>query len=41
MWDKEYATSYAKERDYLTNKGIRWSFAKTRDSISEYKYVKN
>ena len=41
MWDKEYATSYVKGRDYLTNKGIRWTFAKTRDSISEYKYDKN
>lgn len=41
MWDKEYATSYLKERDFLTNKGIRWSFAKTNDAISEYKYEKD
>jgi hypothetical protein len=40
-WDKEYSTQYLKEVDFLTDKGFRWSFAKTNDyGVRIYKYTK-
>ena len=40
-WDKEYQTFFLKERDFLKEKGIRWTFAKTLDDGTKvYKYAK-
>ncbi|MBI6875601.1 hypothetical protein [Clostridium aciditolerans] len=41
MFDKEYKTQYMKEVDFLTNKGIRYTFVKrSNDDVRTYKYAK-
>ena len=40
-WDKEYSVQWMKEKDYLDSVGIRYSFVKTTDGITTYKYTKN
>lgn len=39
-FDKEYATNYLREVEYLSGKGIRYTFVKERDGVSTYKYTK-
>lgn len=40
-WDKEYATSFPEEVEYLKNNKIRWTFVKTNEhGISVFKYAK-
>jgi hypothetical protein len=38
--DKEYQTCFLKEVEFLTNKGIRYSFVKTIEGSRVYKYTK-
>lgn len=40
IFDKEYKTQYMKEVDFLTDKGIRYTFVKRCDDIRTYKYAK-
>lgn len=40
-FDKEYSTQWNKERDYLKEHGIKYSFVKEINGISTYKYKKN
>ena len=40
-FDKEYSTQWNKERDYLKEHGIEYSFVKEINGISTYKYKKN
>lgn len=39
-FDKEYSTTYVKEKRYLDSCGIRYTFVKTVDGITVYKYKK-
>lgn len=39
-FDKEYATSYVKEKQFLDSYGIRYSFIKTINGITIFKYTK-
>lgn len=39
-FDKEYATQYVKEMKYLLSCGIKYSFVKTVNGITTYKYKK-
>lgn len=38
--DKEYATEYRREVDFLKKQGVNYNFVKTRNGISIYKYEK-
>lgn len=40
-FDKEYATQWNAERDYLLENGIKYVFVKEENGISTYKYKKN
>lgn len=40
-FDKEYATSYRSEVNWLAEHGIRYEFVKNINTISTYKYKKN
>lgn len=40
-FDKEYSTQWNKERDYLEEHGIKYTFVKEINGISTYKYKKN
>jgi hypothetical protein len=41
IFDKEYKTQYMKEVDFLTCKGIRYTFVnRGNDDIRTYKYAK-
>jgi len=40
-FDKEYATQWNLERDYLEKQGIKYTFVKEINGISTYKYTKN
>lgn len=39
-YDKEYSTQYVPEVEYLKKNGIRYTFVKTIDGVSTYKYEK-
>jgi hypothetical protein len=39
-FDKEYSTQYVKEMKYLYDNGIKYSFVKTINGITTYKYKK-
>ena len=39
-FDKEYATQYTPEKDYLLQNGIMPSFIKVIDNVITYKYTK-
>lgn len=39
-FDKEYSTTYIKEKQYLDKCGVRYSFVKEVDRITIYKYKK-
>lgn len=40
-FDKEYRTQFMKEYDFLTNKGIRYTYVRRgEDGIRTYKYKK-
>ena len=39
-FDKEYATSFKQEVEFLKTKGIDYVFVKNIDNISTYKYTK-
>jgi hypothetical protein len=39
-YDKEYSTQFLKEVEFLSSKGIRYTFVKSNDGISTYKYEK-
>lgn len=39
-FDKEYATQYTPERNYLTQMGINPSFVKVINGVTTYKYAK-
>lgn len=39
-FDKEYATQYTPEKDYLQQNGILPSFIKIVDDVITYKYTK-
>lgn len=38
--DREYATEYRREVDFLKTQGIDYAFVKEKDGISIYKYQK-
>jgi hypothetical protein len=40
-WDKEYASQWIPECTYLREHGIRYTFVKTIEGITTYKYEKN
>ena len=40
MFDKEYSTQWVAEMQWLRSQGIRYSFVKTIDKITTYKYEK-
>lgn len=40
VFDKEYSTSYMKEKQWLSNHGIPYEFVKVIDGITFYKYKK-
>ena len=41
VWDKEYATSFKSEMQFLKERGISYSFVKTNDyGITVWKYKK-
>lgn len=40
-FDKEYSTQWNKERDYLEQNGIKYTFVKEINGMSTYKYTKN
>lgn len=40
VFDKEYATSYMKEKQWLDNHGVPYEFVKVVDGITIYKYKK-
>lgn len=39
-FDKEYATQYTPEKNYLLGVGIQPSFVKVVDGVTTYKYTK-
>ena len=39
-FDKEYATQYEREMIFLASKGIRYTFVKTINGLTTYKYTK-
>ena len=39
-FDKEYATQYLQEAAFLKNKGIKYTFVKTVNGLTTYKYKK-
>ena len=40
-FDKEYATTFLREKDYLEDKGINFTFKKTNEyGLKVYKYEK-
>ena len=39
-FDKEYATQYTPEKDYLLSVGIKPSFVKVINGVTTYKYTK-
>jgi len=39
-FDKEYATQWSSEVDYLLSKGIKPTFVKKNEGIRTYKYTK-
>lgn len=39
-FDKEYATSYIKEKQYLDSCGIKYAFVKEINGITTFKYTK-
>ncbi len=39
-FDKEYATSYVKEKQFLDSCGIRYAFVKNLNGITTFKYTK-
>ena len=39
-FDKEYSTSYIKEKQYLDNCGVKYTFVKKVNGITIYKYKK-
>lgn len=39
-WDKEYSTQFWREVKYLEDNGVRYSFVKTENEISTFKYTK-
>lgn len=39
-YDHEFATSWIKEKEYLSQNGIRYNFVKLIDGVSVYKYEK-
>lgn len=40
-FDKEYATQWIEEKDWLSSHGIRYTFVKKIGGIDTYKYTKN
>lgn len=40
-FDKEYSTSWIKEKDFLASKGIKYVFVKRNNEIDTWKYIKN
>lgn len=40
-WDKEYASQWIPECNYLQEHGIRYTFVKSINGITTYKYEKN
>jgi|GEM_PF-2727494 len=40
-FDKEYSTQWNKEKEYLEQKGVKYTFVKEINKISTYKYKKN
>lgn len=39
-YDHEYQTEWIKEKEYLSQNGIRYTFVKLIDGVSVYKYEK-
>ena len=39
-FDKEYSTQWIKEVEWLKSKGIRYTFVKTENDVTTYKYTK-
>lgn len=39
-FDKEYATTYLREVEFLKSLGIRYTFVKSLNNVSVYKYEK-
>ena len=39
-FDKEYATQYLQETAFLKDKGIKYTFVKTVNGLTTYKYKK-
>ena len=39
-FDKEYSTQWVEEKNFLSEHGIKYSFVKTVNGISTYKYAK-
>ncbi len=39
-YDKEYATQFLQEVEFLSSVGIRYTFVKFNEGISTYKYAK-
>ena len=39
-FDKEYSTSYVKEKQYLDSCGIKYTFVKKINGITTFKYTK-
>ena len=40
-FEVEYPCTWAKENQFLTEHGIRYTFVKTIDGVTTWKYVKN
>ena len=40
-YDHEYSTQWIKEKEYLSQHGVRYTFVKLIDNVSTYKYEKN
>ena len=40
-YDHEYSTQWIKEKEYLSQNGIRYNFVKLIDGVSTYKYEKS
>lgn len=40
-FDKEYSCSWLREQQFLTENGIRYTFVKTIDGVTVWKYTKN
>ena len=40
LLDKEYATNYLKEVEYLKNNNVAPSFTKDKDGVTTFKYTK-